>query len=389
MTLVIDIDLATVADVDGLQQLYSAVYGPHYHITLGTCPQTMARTLADADISWLAARHSPTGRIVGSALLRSDPVNRIGRLEGVVVHPEHRGARLAKRMIDPLCSAALGPRGALDSVYAASRTAAPGPQRTLLALGFRPLGLLPGATRFRRREHIALLARHRDGVLARRRPPERVIAGIQPLVRTVERATGIDLGMRREPAVPREPAAVGVALERGASAQTDLEWIEAAGFVRRRLSQAVSDGDRPFYPFHEPNTLLTSTDGATEAYVAMDRNLKTCALVGSASGAATAGPMLEPLIEMVETAGARYVEALLPLNDHAALRGFLAHDFVPSALYPAMRRVGDTFEDYAVVSRPLCHLDFRELRIDAALRPYADYTAAWTSTCLPTAVEPA
>ncbi|MFD9070201.1 GNAT family N-acetyltransferase [Streptomyces lasiicapitis] len=373
---------ATAHDVAELRQLYFAVYGSDYRIKLGTCPRTMADTIADPAVTWLVARRPGTGHVIASALLRRDAAARVGRLEGVAVHPDHRVAGLAARMLDDLCAEALGPAGELDSVYAAARTATRGPQRMLLRTGFRPMGVLPNATLFRRREHIALMVRHRDGVLARRAVPPRPSAEVRPLVQAAERAAGIVVGTAAPavapappPLTPRQPL-------------VEFERIEAADFVRRRHQEYQErQGARGnvFYPFHEPNVMLTPVGGGFEVYAALDPALLTCALVDITPDVLLTASLLEQIVESVEAAGARYVEALLPLRDQDALRAFHAQGFVPSALYPAMRRVGDAFEDYVVVSRAPHHLDFRTAHIEPGLQPYIDhYCTAWTSTYLTT-----
>ncbi|WJV47460.1 GNAT family N-acetyltransferase [Streptomyces flavofungini] len=370
---------ATAHDVAELRQLYFAVYGSDYRIKLGTCPKTMADTIADPAVTWLVARLPGSGQVIASALLRRDPAARIGRLEGVAVHPDHRVAGLAARMLDRLCAEALGPAGELDSVYAAARTATRGPQRMLLRTGFRPMGVLPNATLFRRREHIALMVRHRDGVLARRAAPPRLSAEVRPLAQAAERAAGIGVS----PAVPTAMPAPPPAPPR--ERQVEFERIEAADFVRRRHQELQGARGNVFYPFHQPNTMLTPVGGGFEVYAALDPALLTCALVDITPDVLLTASLLEQIVESVEAAGARYVEALLPLRDQDALRAFHAQGFVPSALYPAMRRVGDSFEDYVVVSRAPHHLDFRTADIDPSLRPYIDhYCTAWTSTYLTT-----
>lgn len=372
------ITTATAHDVAELRQLYFAVYGPDYRIKLGTCPQTMADTIADPAVTWLIARQAGTGQVIASALLRRDRTARIGRLEGVAVHPDHRVAGLAARLLDRLCTTALGPEGELDSVYAAARTATPGPQRMLLRTGFRPLGVLPNATLFRRREHIALMVRHRDGVLGRRTAPPRLSAEIRPLVRAAERAAGIVVGTAAAAEAPAPPAAPP------RQPPVEFERIEAADFVRRRHKELRARGN-VFYPFHEPNTMLTPVGGGFEVYAALDPSLLTCALVDITPDVLLTASLLEQIVESVEAAGARYVEALLPLREQDALRAFHAQGFVPSALYPAMRRVGDGFEDYVVVSRAPHHLDFRTAHIEPGLQPYIDhYCSAWASTYLTT-----
>lgn len=409
---------ARVADIAELRQLYYAVYGPHYPVALGTDPATMARFIEDPHTLWLVARCPDTGALAGSAAVHGDPGSRIGRLEGLAVHPDHRSGGLAARLTEALCAGTLD-AGRLDSVYATVRTVSAGPQRVVARNGFRPLGVLPNAVDLSSRESLALYARHRPGVLERRFPVPEVPAPLLPLLRTVERALGVRYDGSRAVA-PAPVAGPGAAAARDAGgpdavrrhaagsdgAQSDaaagragarpdapgsldaaghLEMIEAPAFVRRRFRERFPDAGGWFYPLHTPNVLLTPEDGRFEVYAHLNRTGGYCSLVAAHPDPAAAAAYLGPVTRALTRAGAGYVEALVPLAHHGALSAFLAEGFVAGALYPAMRRDGDGFHDYVVLSRSTERIDFRDVVVEPSLQPYLDcYLSAWASTYLPT-----
>ncbi|MEV3987297.1 GNAT family N-acetyltransferase [Streptomyces sp. NPDC049837] len=366
---------ARVADIAELRQLYYAVYGPHYPVALGTDPATMARFVEDPHTLWLVARCPDTGALAGSAAVHGDPGSRIGRLEGLAVHPDHRSGGLAARLTEALCAGTLD-AGRLDSVYATVRTVSAGPQRVVARNGFRPLGVLPNAVDLSSRESLALYARHRPGVLERRFPVPEVPAPLLPLLRTVERA--LDVRYEGTRAVAPAPTAES-------DTAGHLEMIEAPAFVRRRFRDRFPDAGRWFYPLHTPNVLLTPEDGRFEVYAYLNRSGGYCSLVAAHPDPAAAAAYLGPVTRALTRAGAGYVEALVPLAHHGALSAFLAEGFVAGALYPAMRRDGDGFHDYVVLSRSTERIDFRDVVVEPSLQPYLDcYVSAWTSTYLPT-----
>ncbi|GAA4933170.1 GNAT family N-acetyltransferase [Streptomyces coeruleoprunus] len=370
------IEPASVADIAELRQLYYAVYGPHYPVGLGTDPAEMARLLRDPHCLWLVARCPDTGALVASAAVHGEPGSRIGRLEGLAVHPDHRSGGLAGALTEALCAGTLD-SGRLDSVYATVRTVSPGPQRAVARHGFRPLGVLPNAVDLRCRESLALYARHSPGVLDRRVPVPEVPAPLVPLLRTVERCLGVSY---------RDTRAAGPARkeERPAAGGEPLELIEAPSFVRRRFRERFPDAGGWFYPLHTPNVLLAPDDGRFEVYAYLNRTGRYCSLVAAHPGPAAAAACLEPVTRALTRAGAGYVEALVPLAHHEALSVFLAEGFVPGALYPAMRADEDGFHDYVVLSRSTERVDFRGVVAEPALRPYLDsYRSAWASTHLP------
>ncbi|MCB5181828.1 GNAT family N-acetyltransferase [Streptomyces antimicrobicus] len=375
---------ATRPDIAELRQLYYAVYGPHYPVALGTDPAEMARLIDDPHSLWLVGRCPDTGRLTGSAAVHGEAGSRIGRLEGIAVHPEHRSAGLAAALTDALCTRMLD-TGRLDSVYATVRTVSAGPQRVVARNGFRPLGILPNAVDLSSRESLALYARYSAGVLGCRLPVTEVPAPLLPLLRTAEAALDISYpGVRAAdlpvpgPA-PAPPPAVG-----------RLELVEAPAFVRRRFREHFPGADGWFYPLHTPNVLLTPEDGGFEVYAYLNRAGGYCALLTAYPDPAAAAAHLEPVTRALARAGAGYVEALVPLAHTGALAAFLAHGFVAGALYPAMRADGDGFHDYVVLSRSGERIDFRGVAVEPPLQPYLDcYVSAWRSAHLPTPSETA
>ncbi len=371
---------ATSADIAELRQLYYAVYGPHYPVALGTDPAEMARLMADPHSLWLVGRCADTGALTASAAIHGEPGSRIGRLEGIAVHPGHRSAGLAAALTEALCAGMLD-TGRLDSVYATVRTVSTGPQRVVARNGFRPLGILPNAVDLRSRESLALYARHSAGVLDRRIPVTEVPAPLLPLLRTAEAALGIGYPGVRAAAGPLPAPAPQGGVER-------LEMIEAPAFVRRRFREQFPGAEGWFYPLHTPNVLLTPEDGRFEVYAYLNRAGGYASLLTAHPDPAAAEAYLEPVTRALARAGAGYVEALVPLAHQEALSAFLAQGFVAGALYPAMRADGDGFHDYAVLSRSSERIDFRGVAVEPPLQPYLDcYVSAWASTHLPTSSE--
>ncbi|MEV8533811.1 GNAT family N-acetyltransferase [Streptomyces sp. NPDC051211] len=366
---------ATGADIAELRQLYYAVYGPHYPAALGTDPTEMARIIQDPNSLWLTARCRDTGVLAASAVIHGEQGSRIGRLEGLAVHPDHRSGGLAATLTEALCAAMLD-TGRLDSVYATVRTVSAGPQRVVARNGFRPLGILPNAVDLSGRESLALYARHSTGLLDQRVPVPEVPAPLVPLIEASERCLGVSYQNPRaaEPLPPAEH-----------NPDEHLEMIEAPGFVRRRFRDRFPDADGWFYPLHTPNVLLTPDDGRFEVYAYLNRTGRYGALLTAYPDPAAAAACLEPVTRALTRAGAGYVEALVPLAQHEALSAFLAQGFIAGALYPAMRADGDGFHDYVVLSRSTEQIDFRGIVVEPSLQPYlACYQSAWASTYLPT-----
>ncbi|MFD8705339.1 GNAT family N-acetyltransferase [Kitasatospora sp. NPDC059648] len=368
---------AAPQDVAQLRQLYFDVYGHGYPVALGSDPAEMRRLIDDPQTHWLTARHEGAGRLAGSVAVQTDPGGGIGKLVGLAVHPEQRGGGLAGRLTAAVCADAFA-TGTLDSVYATVRVVTPGPQQVFARNGFQALGLMPNAVEVAGCESLALFARHADGVLARRESVDVVPAALVTLLEAARRSTGVDYGRPRPTDLPAPT--VG----QTAPVTAPMELVSAPGFVRRRFLELFPDPGERFFPLHLPNAVLTPPDGAFEAYADLDRAAASCSLIAVHPSPAAVTGALEPLMAAVSRAGADYVETLLPLADTAGLHAFLAAGFIPSAVYPAMRRIGDRFHDYVVLSRTSRQIDFRAAAVSGPLQPYLQaYLTAWTSTYLP------
>ncbi|MFG2608438.1 GNAT family N-acetyltransferase [Streptomyces sp. NPDC048514] len=416
---------ARVQDIAELRQLYFEVYGHGYPVPLGSDPVVMRRLIADGTAHWLTAR-TDGGVLVGSAVVLTEPGSRIGKLVGLAVHPGHRGGGLASRLTGAVCDEAFA-TGRLDSVYATVRVVTEGPQHVVVRNGFRPLGLLPNAVEVDGCETLALFARYADGVLEHRAPVAHVPERLSALLSAAGSGVGIDYSDVDRTDTPGPlPRRSGCAEEGAGGAH--IELIAAPAFVRRRFLELFPQADARFFPLHTPNAVLVAADGRFEAYADLDPVAGSCALVAVHPRPAAVAGALETLIATVTRAGADYVEALLPLADAEALQVFLDSGFVPSALYPAMRRVPatggepagahdrvpalrvdggrvrdrclepgpgpdlgrggrldrDRFHDYVVLSRTSRQIDFRSAAVSPLLQPYLGaYLSAWTATYLP------
>ncbi|MEY9871635.1 N-acetylglutamate synthase-like GNAT family acetyltransferase [Streptacidiphilus sp. MAP12-33] len=369
---------ARTDDIDELLTLYRAVYGSSYTLPLGTDREVMAREIESPTTTWLVARTGPQGPLVASILGTVSPSERLGKLQGLAVHPDARGGGIARQAVRELSDQILGEQP-VDSVYATARTNSTAPQRICLQSGFRALGVFPNLRKSDRHETMVLLARHRPGVLEQRLPVPRVPAGLAGLVDAVHETVGLPDAPR--PTVDGRTSPDPVR----AGAASAFELVDAPAFVRRRFTEAVPEpGDR-FYPFHAPNVLLTAEDGGFEVYAQLNRGDGYCALVATAPGLSERGGDLDAVISTLSDHGALHVEMLLPLDRYADLNLLLGNGFLPAAAYPAMRLEGDGYRDYVVMARTMKPLDFRGLAIDAAFRPFTEqYIELWKQQYLNT-----
>lgn len=373
-------ETAALTDIEELLQLYFAVYGKNYPLAFGTDGDVMSHMISSPEKTWILAREPGKRRIIGSALVDTEPENRIGLLQGVVVDPAYQKGGIGHRMTALLADMVLSV-GPVDSVYATTRTRPRGSQLMCLRNGFKPLGILPNAHKLQQYETLALLARFREDALANRHPVERVHAGLAPIVDALRGIADLPV----EPEVVHDN--IETRAQHAAPDTEELEFICAPYFVNERFLEKFSDPADRFYPFHSPNLLIRPPDGSFEAYAYISKADHYCTLIGVTPGLVEVQERLGPLFEQLTSFGASYIEALQPLDRFAETSTLLQHGFLPSAVYPAMRRDGDLSRDYVVMSRTVQPLDFRGMSLAGHFKPFVDqYLDLWRKTYLDTLV---
>lgn len=362
---------ARLDDIDDLLKLYRRAHGANYPIAMGTDPDVMAAEIEAEHTVWLVWRDG--GRVVASITGHIEADDRMGKMAGLVVDPGAQGGGIAHHAVAQISDRMLG-SGRIDSLYGTARTVHIAPQRVCLRNGFHALGLVPNLFKHARRETMALLAKHRDGVLDRRAEVHKVPQSLEKLVTAAHRRIGL-------PTLPEFVEDADVP----AAEPSRLEVVEAPQFVQRHFERNLNDPARRFYPLHRPNVLLADEQGGYQIYGHLNRHDGYCTIFGATPSPQALLPHLGGVIDTLAGLGAPHVETLVPLHEFDELSALLAFGFLPVALYPAMRRDGDLFHDYVVMVHTPQPPDFRGLTIDEAFRPFTEqYIELWTQKFLNT-----
>jgi hypothetical protein len=359
---------ASLQDVDELLHLYFIIYGNSYPITLGTDRQVMSAVISGGNDLWLIARDTAHNCIVGSAVIEIDRTEKIGKLVAVVSHPEYRKSGIATMLVRSATEQVLSGDAPLNSVYTTTRTVSLGPQLMCLNSGYLPLGIFPNAHKLKQYETVTLLTRYRAGVLNGRFPVEGISAKIAPLWYAMNKHIG-------STAVP---AIISSEWFEAPGPAFDFEIIEAQTFVTRRFLSLCQKPRQCFYPFHSPNVLFASTDGSVEIFAYLSRQDRYCTLISLNVPFKALRNRMDNLLELLKEHNAEYIETLLPVNDHESIAAMLDDDFLPSAIYPAMREMDGNVNDYIVMSRTMVPLNLKGMQVAVSFKSYIDqYIELW------------
>lgn len=366
----ITIGPAKLEEIDELLKLYFMVYGHNYPIAYGSNPEAAADAITSPDCQWLVARDKSRGLVVGSIVYELDRVHRVGKALALVVHPDYRKVGIASR----LCSwgdKLIAENGALNSVYTTTRTQSIGPQVIFLREGYLPLGIFPNAHKIKRHETTTLFAKYKSGVLEKRAKTEKIPKSLVPLYEVVK---------KKYPALDIPPAATlpDRLIRKHSPWDASFEAIAAPQYVLRRFRQQVKDAAAQFYPFHLPNLLLAETSGKVEMFAYYNPQDGYCTLISCNQPMYALHESFPALLETLRSLGISYVEVLIGANRFESLEVLLRADFLPSALYPAMREVDGQTYDYVIMTRTMEPLDFRGMALEQSFKPYVDqYVALW------------
>jgi hypothetical protein len=372
------IRLARAKDAPSIIQLYHEIYDGTYPDPMMSEYARLEHALASEEYRWLVAEEGD--RLVGSVVYRVDRGNRLAKVFGALVEPAQRGHRLTEQMMEEGRLVLKRSDAPIEVIYATTRTVAAAPQKLTASLGYRRLGVFPNVHKTEKYETHCLTALFEPGALEKRFTAFRLHPKIATLYEIVRGECDL-------PALPIAASAPEIPGPRKPVQRLELETIDAPNFVRHRFLD-----ERPtvqehtwFFPFHEPNVVLTTPDQAVEIFAYYSETDKHCVLMGIRDvheiGYAT---IFANCCRELRNLGARYIEFIIRADEIQKVEVSLRARFVPSAYFPALQlsAAGHRF-DYVVFSRSFEILDFQDLELEGVNRQYLrEYFKTWKEISL-------
>lgn len=360
---------ARLSDIQDLLTLYFTIYGSSYPLLLGTDRTAMQKIIQQKDSLWLVVVDPDKNTLCASAVFEVDTFFKIARAEGFVTHPYYQSKGLASVLLNYASDYLMKDNKFVNSIYATTRTLSIGPQLVFTKNKFKPLGIFPNAHRLTNYETLTLMAKHDPEVLKKRARVEEVPEALGPIFKASEKY------IKSPHPTPRllkmvRPKPTGEHLE--------FEIILAPDFVKRRFAETFKDPFDVFFPFHEPNLLLTSKNGEVDIYGYFSKTDGSCALITATAPFHSMAGRLRPLLQQLNDYGVSYVEILMSMDSILSLETLLDVNFLPSAIYPAMLEYKDKYMDLVLMSRSMEPLNFRGMQIEKSFKPYIDqYVDLW------------
>lgn len=373
-----EIQIASLTDVPEILNLYRLVYGKRYPIKYGTDADLLKSAILDKDSHMvLISRELEKNQITGALIVEIDDFNRIGKLVGLVVHPDFQKNKIGNQLVEHASEFFLEKDERLNSLYATTRTVTIGPQRVFIRNKYLPLGIFPNAHRLHKYETVTLFAKFRKGLLEQRLPYKEVSPSLMPLYNVLK-----DL-------VPSLDIPDVKVLKPLPTAEGDEDWefeiIRAPSYVYRKFLETFPDPKDRFFPFHSPNMLIADKKGRIEIFAYFSKRDGYCTLIKSTKPISELNGRLTSLYMQLDDIGVSYLEVLVNVKMTAFIETLLGGQFVPSAIYPAMREIDGKYEDYVVLSRTMEPLNFRGMAVISQFKPFIDqYVETWRQVNLDT-----
>jgi RimJ/RimL family protein N-acetyltransferase len=371
------IEKANLSDVDELLSLYLSVYGEDYPLEVGTKRSVMSEALSNPEsYHWYVMRCPDTNTICASGIIQIDELNRIAKLSGVAVHSKFRKHGLATKLISYAVNQVLRVEKRVNSIYATARTISHSSQTMLLRNGFIPLGFFPNCRKIKTYETLALMAVFADGVLEKRNPNLELTSSVYPFATLVEKEISGYPSFYR---CKEDKSSADHSFHDLSSKEGEFEFIFAPKFVQKRFDETF-EGDKEsiFYPFHRPNLIISHMEDDFEVFATFSKKDHYCVIITSNKSITEFGHKFKKMLFAMKDLGIYYVETMVRLDREGPISFLTDNDFLPSAIYPAMKEEGDCVQDYVLLTKTMVPLDFSEISIHESFRPYFNlYAKQW------------
>lgn len=370
-----EIRIAIPDDAIAISMLSQEIYGGTYPDPLMGDLYLLKGFLASSENVWVVAEKG--GRLMASVAYETEASHRIAKVFGGVVLPEHRGSGLLERAMVFGADLLSADEKRVDIFYATTRTVTSAAQRITEKLGYKKLGIFPNVHKTDLYETHCLTALFSRDALKKRFTGFKLHPKIKELFGMVRAECDL---------ADQEVAAVAECEPRQTHVQDvpPLEIIDAPGFTTHRFRLLKEAGELPFhfYPFHQPNLMISSPCQRVEIFVYLAPKDKYCTIVGiKKADSLDFTRVLMELSRLLREKDVRYIETIVRTDKVITINNILKAQFVPCAYFPAFQLHEGLRYDYLVLSKTFEVLDFKNLRLAGLNQKYlTEYYRQWKET---------
>jgi len=369
---------AIPGDEAEIASVYHEIYGGSYPDPMMSNLKLLHQNLAKGQDYFVVGTHNNV--IVACMLYKVEKHHQLAKASGAVVKTAFRGQDLTQKMMHFGLQSLQEEGNPVSVVYATTRTVTTAPQKLTSQLGFKKLGIFPNVHKTEDYETHCLTCFFSKDALSHRYTDFRLHPAIRELFGIVQEEVNLpDLKIAEENEIERR-------LTNRSQELPVLEFIDASSFVLHRFESLKEHGQLPisFFPFHRPNTLITSPDQSVEVFLSIEKSDQHCVIVGIKKPREIYHSLVyEKVCTILRARGIRYVETLVRADKLLTLNETLKARFIPCAYFPAFQLYKGYRLDFVILSRTFEMLDLHSIKLEGTNRKYLQqYYNSWRTLCL-------
>lgn len=367
---------ATEQDIFGISALYFEVYDGLYPDPLMSDIQILKNFLKNSDNFWILAEAGH--RLVGSVVFEYDPAHRLAKAFGAVIQPHYRGSNIALELMNyAFDHIKTETKEGLEVCYSTTRTVHLAAQKLTRKIGFKELGIFPNVHKTTDYETHCLAAYYQGKALEKRFTSFKLHPQISKLFEIA----------RLEASLAKISIAKTFSVIQNVQ-PFELEMINAPKFVGERFKKVKQEGkiDNSFFPFHQPNFLISNPEQTAEIFLYINENDKHCVIIGVSFHKDYLDRykvLISQVSDILRSVGVRYIEIITRADELGHIDNLLKAKFIPCAYFPAFQLIGDTRYDFVVFSRSFEIFDFSNIQLEGIYMEYLkQYFEHWKEVSL-------
>jgi hypothetical protein len=343
---------AVARDIFPILTLYQKAAGGEPSDAVLLDAKKLAQALSSDCSAWVVAEEGEN--LVGLITILIDRENRLANLNRIHFDPAWRNSAQLLPAAMPLLTHYLGGKG-VEVLFTNTRALSDAQQELAVRMGVRVLGVFPSASAPSASEARSeasktvrfngLLAYFFEGVLERTHRTDtqlhRMLAPFYDIVR--DQCALAPLSVTRNVSVPAV----------GENKLPPLEILDAPRFALHRFERLKSKQAlaTSFYPFQEPNAIVTDPAQRIEIFIRFVPGKRAAAIIGERIDAAVSPVELyREVVSMLNGRGVSYVETLNDAADPTGIECLMQAGFLPCAYFPCFKVHAEGRRDYAILA---------------------------------------
>lgn len=337
--------LAKEADAISLMRLYQISHSQIEQDDLFASHEGLIQALESQDKLWVVAEK---GKEVAACLLilldRAQGLSKIHRLFWDC--PLKNSQEMFQSLLDFAMSYIESNFPVIDVLYATTRSLGFREIQNTLDMGYKLLGLFPKATGLDSPFPQTLSAYYfKDTLRAKRYAPQVLHPVVGPFYDILSRELGLPpLKVLEE--MPQATASF--------EPMPPLEIIRAPQFVAERFRRLSRKRvlSMSFYPFQEPNAVLTDPEQRIEVFVRIEPKIGFATVIGEhLSLSVNPVELYKEISRQLYEKHVGYIETINDSGDILGIEMMVQAGYYPCAYFPCLKRQGDIRRDFVVFAR--------------------------------------